>query len=149
MATTGHHTPSARISVACYTSDSKTVANDIRSSSVVVMPSKREGFGLIALEGIAAGIPVLVTAESGIGEMLLQSDIAFAIGQSVAESCVADVDGDVGKIRKDWAMRAQSILSDPLKAFASAEQIRLSLQPLLSWEKAAEQFSSDIETILT
>jgi len=39
--------------------------------------------------------------------------------------------------------------SDPSKAFASAEQIRLALRPLLSWEKAAEQFSSDIETILT
>jgi glycosyltransferase involved in cell wall biosynthesis len=112
------------------------------------MPSKREGLGLVALEGIAAGIPVLVTAESGIGEMLLQSDIASAVGQSTAENCVADVDGDVGKIRKDWATRARVILSEPFKAFSSAEQIRQALQPLLSWEKAAEQFSLDIESIL-
>jgi len=132
-----------------YTPDSETIANDIRSSCVIIMPSKREGFGLVALEGIAAGIPVLVTAESGMGEMLLQNDIATAIGQSVAEGCVADVDGDIEKIRKDWATRAQKILSDPSKAFASAEQVRLALQPLLSWEKAAEQFSSDIESILT
>jgi len=92
-----------------YAPDSETIANDIRSSCVIIMPSKREGFGLVALEGIAAGIPVLVTAESGMGEMLLQNDVATAIGQSVAEGCVADVDGDIEKIGKEWATRAQKI----------------------------------------
>jgi len=115
---------------------------------VIIMPSKREGFGLVAMEGIAAGIPVLVTAESGIAEMLLESEIATAIGQAVAEGCVADVDGDAEKIRKNWATRVHVVFSDPAKAFSLAEQIRLALRPLLSWERAAAQFSADIETIL-
>jgi glycosyltransferase involved in cell wall biosynthesis len=65
-----------------YTSDAEKIAEDICSSSVVIMPSKREPFGLVALEGIAAGIPVVVTSESGIGELLVEC--AADIGQTLA-----------------------------------------------------------------
>jgi glycosyltransferase involved in cell wall biosynthesis len=131
-----------------YTADAETIASDIRSASAVIMPSKREGFGLTALEGIAAGIPILVSAESGLGELLFERDIAAAIGQAVAEECVADVDGEVEEIRKDWATRVQTIFTDPVKAFSQAKQMRAALVPLLSWERAAEQFSLDMENIL-
>ena len=57
-----------------YSPDAETIANDIRSASIIIMPSKREGFGLVAMEGIAAGIPILITAESGVADMLSESD---------------------------------------------------------------------------
>ena len=34
------------------------------------MPSRTEGFGLAALEALSAGLPVLVSANSGLGEAL-------------------------------------------------------------------------------
>jgi glycosyltransferase involved in cell wall biosynthesis len=131
-----------------YTSDVDEVASDIRSASVVVMPSRREGYGLVAMEGIAAGIPVLVSAESDVAELLLDHDIAAAIGKSLVEKCVADVDGDADTIKRSWATRVYDMLSNPVNAFEEAERIRSALRSLLTWQRAAEQLSSDMETIL-
>ncbi|XP_044183409.1 uncharacterized protein LOC122947314 [Acropora millepora] len=42
-----------------------------READVVLMPSRTEGFGLIGLEALSAGLPVLVGKNSGFGEALL------------------------------------------------------------------------------
>ena len=39
-------------------------------ADLVIMPSRTEGFGLAALEALSAGLPVLVSGNSGIGEVL-------------------------------------------------------------------------------
>ncbi|XP_015771522.1 PREDICTED: uncharacterized protein LOC107349844 isoform X3 [Acropora digitifera] len=39
-------------------------------ADLVIMPSRTEGFGLAALEGLSAGLPVLVSSNSGIGKAL-------------------------------------------------------------------------------
>ncbi|XP_022808643.1 uncharacterized protein LOC111345624 [Stylophora pistillata] len=39
-------------------------------SDLVALPSRTEGFGLVALEAISAGVPVLVSGESGVAEAL-------------------------------------------------------------------------------
>ena len=39
---------------------------------LVLMPSRTEGFGLIGLEALSAGLPVLVSENSGFGEALLR-----------------------------------------------------------------------------
>ena len=40
------------------------------AADMVAMPSRTEGFGLVALEAMSAGIPILVTRESGIANAL-------------------------------------------------------------------------------
>ena len=47
-----------------------TVDRDLRSASVLLMPSRGEGFGLVGLEAISVGTPVLVSSRSGLAEML-------------------------------------------------------------------------------
>lgn len=131
-----------------YTSDADVIAADIRSASAMIMPSKREGFGLTALEGISAGIPTVVSSESGLAALLLEADVLAAIGKPAADACVAAVDGDPLGIRKDWASRVQAILSDPGIAFSRAKKMRAALLSILSWERAAERLSGDIETML-
>ena len=37
---------------------------------LAVMPSRTEGFGLAALEALSAGLPILVSKNSGFGEAL-------------------------------------------------------------------------------
>jgi len=135
------------LSIRPYTSDIETIETDIRSSSAIVMPSKREGFGLVALEGISAGIPILVSAESGLAELLLESDVANAIGQPIADLCVVDVDGESDLIIGTWADRLRTILSEP-SSFLRANQLRSALRPILTWEKAAALLTADIEIIL-
>jgi len=43
----------------------------IRSSSVVLMPSREEGFGLVALEAIEANRPIIASGKSGFAQWLL------------------------------------------------------------------------------
>ena len=57
---------------------------------LAIMPSRAEGFGLAALEALSAGLPVLVSGNSGFGEALKK--IPFA------SNCVVQSDDP-----KDWA----------------------------------------------
>ena len=46
------------------------LAEQFYEADLVIMPSRTEGFGLAALEGLSAGLPVLVSHNSGIGKAL-------------------------------------------------------------------------------
>ena len=48
---------------------------------LAIMPSRTDGFGLVALEAMSAGLPFLVSANSGFGEALEEVDFGslFAI----------------------------------------------------------------------
>jgi glycosyltransferase involved in cell wall biosynthesis len=131
-----------------FTGDADEIASDFRSSSMVVMPSKREGFGLVALEGIAAGIPVIVSGESGIGWLLHQAAADGQISKETANAYVANVDGDPNGIVADWATRAHWVLNDRQSAFDRARVLRDQLRDLLSWKKAAETLAFEIQELL-
>ena len=63
---------------------------------LAIMPSRSEGFGLPALEALSAGLPVLVSGNSGLGEAL----------QNVphGSNCVVDSDDP-----KEWAKAIRSV----------------------------------------
>ena len=46
------------------------LAQQFSQADLVIMPSRTEGFGLAALEALSAGLPVLVSANSGLGGAL-------------------------------------------------------------------------------
>ena len=46
------------------------LAEQFCQADLVIMPSRTEGFGLAALEALSAGLPVLVSSNSGIGKAL-------------------------------------------------------------------------------
>ncbi|MHB1653829.1 MAG: glycosyltransferase family 4 protein [Desulfitobacteriaceae bacterium] len=45
----------------------------LESSGILVIPSQREAYGLVALEGMAAGIPLIVSRAGGLAELLDRS----------------------------------------------------------------------------
>ena len=53
-----------------YTSDRETLFNVVRESSIVVMPSLSEGFGLSGFESVAAGVPIIISRNSGLCKFL-------------------------------------------------------------------------------
>lgn len=131
-----------------FTSETKEVAEEICGSSVVLMPSTAEGFGLAALEAIAAGIPTVISSETGLGQLLLAGGVPAHVSDTV-RPWVADVKGpDRAAIVDDWAHRIRTILSNPSAAFAQAEKLRDQLSAILSWESASRKFSHDIEELL-
>jgi glycosyltransferase involved in cell wall biosynthesis len=53
-----------------YTGDRTEVEEFLRPAHVVVMPSREEGFGLVAMEAIAANRPFIASSKSGFAEWL-------------------------------------------------------------------------------
>ena len=128
-----------------YSADVEDITGDIKSASAVIMPSKREGFGLVALEAVAAGIPIVVSDESGFAALLYSDDILQILGHEAVNACVAEVDGDADKVCNDWASRLYELLAKQHEAFRRAETVRRNLQDVLTWEKAARQLSANFQ----
>ena len=59
-----------QLSICSLDEDRETLANLFSVVDIAILPSKTEGFGLSALQAISAGLPVLVSGNSGIAEAL-------------------------------------------------------------------------------
>ncbi|XP_067017621.1 uncharacterized protein [Acropora muricata] len=57
--------------------DREQLAEEFCQADLVIMPSRTEGFGLAALEALSAGLPVLVSGNSGIGKALKKVPCGF------------------------------------------------------------------------
>lgn len=56
------------------------VAAELRRASLFVLPSRHEGFGIVAAEALAAGLPVVSTPSGGPEELLRASDGGRVVG---------------------------------------------------------------------
>ena len=56
----------------CSPKEREQLAEQFYEADLVIMPSRTEGFGLAALESLSAGLPVLVSGNSGIGKALIK-----------------------------------------------------------------------------
>lgn len=84
-----------------YTTDKQELLGDYQWAHAAVMPSKIEGYGLVGAEAAAHGVPVLVNAESGVGQFL-------ADGNRIPERLgAASVVPDQG-LRNDQAGRVEA-----------------------------------------
>ena len=62
--------PASRLEVKGFVQDREGLKRLFKQVDLAVMPSRTEGFGLIGLEAMSAGLPVLVSRNSGFGEAL-------------------------------------------------------------------------------
>ena len=62
--------PASRLIVKGFVQDRERLRCLFQEVDLVVMPSRTEGFGLTGLEALSAGLPVLVSRNSGFGEAL-------------------------------------------------------------------------------
>ena len=77
--------------------DSREVLADLFCEvDLAIMPSRTEGFGITALEALSAGLPVLVSGNSGLGEALKKVPLG---SQSVVDS----------EDPKDWAREIKRV----------------------------------------
>lgn len=116
-----------------FSADQEDISNDLRSASCLVMPSQTEAFGLVALEAIAMGIPVLVSSDSGIGTFLLKQRRLLE-GVCLVEDRVLDVDDDPIKTAARWSPMLERCLADRATSLANADALRRALIPVASWD---------------
>jgi len=69
-----------------YTQDREELYTELSAASVALMPSWHEGFGLVAWEAIAAGVPLILSKQSGVYR-LLESELPGA-----GPGCVHPID---------------------------------------------------------
>ena len=91
-----------------------------------IMPSRTEGFGLTALEALSAGLPILVSGNSGFGEALctVPSGKSFVVESEDPQEWAKAIAGVRQKKRSD---RLQDI-----------QQLRRSYEEKFSWEKQCD-----------
>ena len=116
--------------------DNKEMKTMLRQADVIVMPSRTEGFGLVALEAISASVPVLVSSESGIAEALKKVKGGMAV--------VVDSDKP-----EDWAGRIKQLSEQkPKDRHASAMRLRDKYGEIYSWKKECERFEQMIHGLI-
>ena len=90
---------------------------------LAIMPSRTEGFGLTALEALSAGLPVLVSGNSGFGEALKEVPNG--------SQCVVDSEDP-----KEWAREIKAIRKKKRKLrLKESKLLRENYLETYNWEK--------------
>ena len=115
-----HHGISRNQIIVHSVGDSRVLANLFCEVDLVIMPSWMEDFGITALKALSAGLPILVSGNSGLGEALME--VPFG-PQSVVDS----------DDPKNWARAIECVRQ-------RERQVRL-LESRLLREKYSERYS--------
>ena len=102
---------------------------------LVVMPSRTEGFGLAGLEALSAGLPVLVSLNSGFGEALCSVPFgsSFVVDSEDPTDWTAAITKVWAKDRKSRLEEVKTLRDSYGKKFNWAKQIRDVLHKTISW----------------
>ena len=101
------------------------------------MPSRVEGFGLTALEALSAGLPVLVSHNSGLGKALESVDFG--------EHFVVNSDEP-----KEWAEKIRGVRRKSRKnRLREARKLRDSYSKTYNWEEQCSQLIEKIHELVT
>ena len=106
-----------------------------QESDIIVLPSRTEGFGLVALEAISAGIPVLVAGETGIAEALHKVE--------GGKSVIVKSDKPKGWAEKIQVLSRQS----PTARENSAKLLRENYNKTYSWSNECKKFERMINDL--
>lgn len=121
-----------------YTADNELIDADLARASLLVLPSRHEGFGLVALEAIAAGLPVLVSDTSGIAEHLRSEGHA---------RFVVPTRGRPDAAAAAWSRAIDRTLFDLGAAFARAIDLRDALAIGMTWRQAADDLLTALQNV--
>ena len=126
--------PASRLRVRGFLPDRDSLKRLFQEVDLVVMPSRTEGFGLTGLEALSAGLPVLVSRNSGFGETLCS--VPFGSSSVINTE---DPSEWTSAIKKVWAKDRKNRLEE-------AEALRCSYDEKYNW---AKQINDLIEKMIS
>lgn len=136
--------PDTRVIARPYSSDEEDLRADLWQARLVLMPSRHEGFGLVAHEAIAAGVPVLVSRESGVGRLI--NEVAKD-GDRVSCREVLPIAGPDDEVVEAWGDAIHSVLIDPRAAYERAAELRSQIAETTTWDKAVGAISDALDAL--
>jgi len=122
-----------------FSTDRRDLALDICRASVVVMPSRAEGFGLVAMEAISYGVPVIVARDSGVAEVLQR----YCVSPGSEARYIVDTRGGEDGVVLELAKALAFFVQVPARVKLLGEHLRKSLVDVCSWTAAARSFLAD------
>ncbi|MFI1368879.1 caspase family protein [Streptomyces griseochromogenes] len=123
--------PGLEVIVRAYSRDPRRLDGDMAKASLVIMPSRREGFGLVGLEAVIRGVPLLVSANSGLALLLREVLGGDADRLIVPVTRNDELDADT------WAACIEECLVGREAAFARMAAVRSALADRVTWAAAA------------
>jgi len=124
----------SQLTVKGYLEDRDDLATLLSTANLAVIPSRTEGFGLTALEALSAGLPFLVSQNSGFGVAL--QEIRFG------SSWIVDSEDP-----KKWAEAIKGVREKGREtALKECHELRMRYAEKYSWEK---QSNNLVEMMLT
>lgn len=124
-----------------YTVSQADINASFHRATVVLMPSRTEGFGLVGIEAIARGVPFLTSDESGLAEILREHG-----GEPGSLSVVSFGPRDEENIDRLHA-KLSPIWTAPDAAFKSARQLLSLLRPHLNEDKSISAFVDALRSL--
>ena len=126
--------PASRLRIRGFVEDRESLRRLFEEVDLVVVPSRTEGFGLTGLEALSAGLPVLVSRNSGFGKAL----------HSVPYGSTYVVNSEKPA---DWTSAIKTILfKDRRRRLEEAETLRKSYDKKYNW---AKQIKDLIDTMIS
>ncbi len=116
-----------------YSSSRKDVEREYRAASLVIVPSRVEGFGLVGHEAIRAGTPLLISGRSGLG-LLLEKDLDTRDSDKIVVPVVNNTTDDI----RAWSHRISSAMHDLDANFAMAARVQKVMAAKRTWAMAAQ-----------
>ena len=128
--------PAHRLTVRSFLESREDLRRLFCEVDLVVMPSRTEGFGFTGLEALSAGLPVLVSKNSGFGEALCKVPFGSA--------CVIDSEDSLV-----WAEAIQEVWKkDRETRLQEAELLRSFYKKKYSWAKQSEDLVKKMLSIV-
>ena len=127
--------PVSRLIVRGFVEDRERLKHLFQEVDLVVMPSRTEGFGLIGLEALSAGVPVLVSGNSGFGEALCNVvyGSSFVVNSEDPNVWTAAITKIWAKDRKSRLEEAEALRHSYEKKYNWATQMKDLVAKMITW----------------
>jgi len=112
---------------------------DLRSSSLLLMPSLAGDFGLVGVEAIEAGTPLLASQSSGLG--------AYLTEVLSPEQAARVVVRDWGEPIAAWGQEVLRVVKDREAAFHEADRLRRDLAARRPWSAVADDLLAALSVL--
>ncbi|XP_067050478.1 NLR family CARD domain-containing protein 3-like isoform X2 [Acropora muricata] len=114
--------------------DREALKREFCEADLVLMPSRTEGFGLTALEAMSAGLPVIVSKNSGFGEALgrVPFGSSFVIDSEDPSAWTAAIKGTWDKDRRTRLDETKVLRDNYAKRYNWSEQCKNLLDKMVS-----------------
>ncbi len=127
--------PSLQVTIRNYTTDKVELQHDLRRASLLLMPSRAEGFGLVGVEAIMAGKPALISDKSGLG--MLMAEMQTLPPDHLARTVVPIRNTNEDTLR--WGHAIAAVLRNREAAFTDAKTLRDIMATARPWALACAE----------